>query len=113
MKLDRPIPVHTAYFTARVDADGKVETFADIYRLDEAVGVAVLGKPGAATVVAAAKAPPNKPPLKAKPPVEAAAAPKPNEPVKADAPAQPKPEARQAENETPARASGSPLVFGN
>ena len=113
VKLDRPIPVHTAYFTAEVDADGKVETFADIYKLDEAVGLAVLGKPGAASAVAAAKPPMNKPPLKSKPPVEAAAKPKPAAPVKADAPAQPKPEARQAENEAPARASGSQLIFGN
>ena len=115
VKLDRPIPVHTAYFTAEVDADGKVETFADIYNLDEAVGLAVLGKPGSAEIVAAGKAPLNKPPLKAKPAVEAAATPKPGAPAKPEAPvaAKPKPEARQAENEAPARDGGSPLIFGN
>lgn len=48
--LDHPIPVHTTYFTAMVDADGKVKTFADIYRLDGKVASAVIGK--SATVVA-------------------------------------------------------------
>ena len=120
VKLDRPIPVHTAYFTAQVDAAGKVETFADIYKLDDAVGLAVLGKPGAASAVAA-KPPLKKPPLqaaapaKAKPPAQNAATPKPAAPGNAPGPtaAQPKQGARQAENEPPSRDGGSPLIVGN
>jgi murein L,D-transpeptidase YcbB/YkuD len=50
--LDRPIPVHTTYFTAVVDADGKVKTFGDIYRLDAKVASAVIGKSVGAPAVA-------------------------------------------------------------
>ena len=42
--LDHPMPVHTTYFTAVVDADGKVKTFEDIYRLDAKVASTVIGK---------------------------------------------------------------------
>ena len=34
VKLDRPIPVHMAYFTVVVDEQGQVKTFDDIYKLD-------------------------------------------------------------------------------
>jgi L,D-transpeptidase YcbB len=34
VNLDHPIPVHTTYFTAVADADGKVTSFADVYGLD-------------------------------------------------------------------------------
>ncbi len=44
VNLDRPIPVHTTYFTAVVDDQGKVSTFADIYGLDRKVAPVVLGK---------------------------------------------------------------------
>jgi murein L,D-transpeptidase YcbB/YkuD len=43
VSLDRPIPVHTTYFTAVADADGKVTTFTDIYGLDKKVAP-VVGK---------------------------------------------------------------------
>jgi L,D-transpeptidase YcbB len=42
--LDHPIPVHTTYFTAVVDDQGKVTSFADIYALDRKVAPVVLGK---------------------------------------------------------------------
>jgi murein L,D-transpeptidase YcbB/YkuD len=38
------VPVHTSYFTALVDDQGKVQTFADIYKLDPAVAAAIIGK---------------------------------------------------------------------
>ena len=44
VNLDHPIPVHTTYFTAVADADGKVTRFADIYGLDKKVAPAILGK---------------------------------------------------------------------
>jgi L,D-transpeptidase YcbB len=44
VNLDRPIPVHTTYFTAMVDDQGKVRTFADIYGLDRKVAPIVGGK---------------------------------------------------------------------
>ena len=44
VNLDRPIPVHTTYFTAVVDDQGKVTTFADIYGLDRKVAPIVGGK---------------------------------------------------------------------
>ena len=39
--LDDPIPVHTTYFTAVVDADGELQTFGDIYKLDGVVARAL------------------------------------------------------------------------
>jgi murein L,D-transpeptidase YcbB/YkuD len=44
VNLDRPIPVHTTYFTAAVDDQGTVRTFADIYGLDRKVAPIVSGK---------------------------------------------------------------------
>jgi len=44
VNLDPPIPVHTTYFTAVVDDQGKVTTFADIYGLDNKVAPIVGGK---------------------------------------------------------------------
>ena len=44
VNLDHPVPVHTTYFTAVVDDQGKVSTFADIYGLDRKVAPVVLGK---------------------------------------------------------------------
>ena len=43
VNLDHPVPVHTTYFTAAADADGKVTSFADVYGLDKKVA-AVVGK---------------------------------------------------------------------
>ena len=39
--LDDPISVHTTYFTAVVDADGQLQTFGDVYKLDEVVAGAL------------------------------------------------------------------------
>ena len=44
VNLDHPVPVHTTYFTAVVDDQGKVSTFADVYGLDRKVAAVVLGK---------------------------------------------------------------------
>jgi hypothetical protein len=44
INITHHVPVHTSYFTAVVDDQGKVETFADIYKLDPAVAAAITGK---------------------------------------------------------------------
>ena len=44
VNLDHPVPVHTTYFTAVVDDQGILRTFADIYGLDRKVAPVVLGK---------------------------------------------------------------------
>jgi len=41
--LKRPVPVHLTYFTAVVDEQGEVQTFADIYGLDNKMGSALFG----------------------------------------------------------------------
>jgi murein L,D-transpeptidase YcbB/YkuD len=43
VNLDHPVPVHTTYFTAVADSDGKVTSFADVYGLDKKVA-SVVGK---------------------------------------------------------------------
>ncbi|MGB4865551.1 MAG: L,D-transpeptidase family protein [Hyphomicrobium sp.] len=43
--LDKPVPVYLTYFTARVDDEGKLQTFSDIYGHDERVSAALQGKP--------------------------------------------------------------------
>jgi murein L,D-transpeptidase YcbB/YkuD len=43
VNLDHPVPVHTTYFTAVADADGKVTSFGDVYGLDKKVAT-VVGK---------------------------------------------------------------------
>jgi murein L,D-transpeptidase YcbB/YkuD len=43
VNLERPVPVHTTYFTASADADGKVTTFGDVYGLDKKIAP-VVGK---------------------------------------------------------------------
>lgn len=50
--LDHPFPVHTTYFTAAVDDNGNLKSFADIYGLDRKVAAAVLGKSVAVAAVA-------------------------------------------------------------
>jgi len=42
--LKRPVPVHLTYFTAVVDDEGEVQTFADIYGLDNKMGSALFGR---------------------------------------------------------------------
>jgi murein L,D-transpeptidase YcbB/YkuD len=44
VNVEHHIPVHTTYFTAVVDDQGKVRTFGDVYNLDAVVGAAILGK---------------------------------------------------------------------
>jgi hypothetical protein len=44
VKLDKPVPVHVTYFTARVDENGRMRTYPDIYRLDSSVGAALFGR---------------------------------------------------------------------
>jgi murein L,D-transpeptidase YcbB/YkuD len=46
------VPVHTTYFTAAVDDEGKVRTFADIYGMDGQTAAAVFGKEAKAEAVA-------------------------------------------------------------
>lgn len=42
--LDHPIPVHITYFTARVEDDGHVESFNDIYGHEKRITLALQGK---------------------------------------------------------------------
>jgi len=44
INLDRPVPVHTTYFTAVVDDQGKVTSFPDIYALDGKIASIVSDK---------------------------------------------------------------------
>jgi murein L,D-transpeptidase YcbB/YkuD len=58
--LNRPVPVHLTYFTAVVDEQGKLQTFADIYGLDSRMSAALFDKGvkfGAPTVEAKANRP--------------------------------------------------------
>jgi murein L,D-transpeptidase YcbB/YkuD len=43
VSLERKIPVHLTYFTAAVDATGKLTSFADIYGLDKKLATALFG----------------------------------------------------------------------
>jgi murein L,D-transpeptidase YcbB/YkuD len=43
VSLRHRVPVHTTYFTATVDEEGKVKAFADVYGLDAGVAAAILG----------------------------------------------------------------------
>ncbi len=43
--LDKPVPVHLTYFTARVGADGKVISYEDIYGHDSRLVSALAGRP--------------------------------------------------------------------
>ena len=61
VSLRHRVPVHTTYFTAVVDEEGKVKSFADIYGLDSGVAAAILGKGAQPAAVAdnAEPAPPK------------------------------------------------------
>lgn len=52
VNVEHHIPVHTTYFTAVVDDQGKVQTFGDVYKLDAMVGAAILGKGAQSEAVA-------------------------------------------------------------
>jgi murein L,D-transpeptidase YcbB/YkuD len=43
VSVERKLPVHTTYFTAVVDKEGKVSTFADLYGIDRKQAVALFG----------------------------------------------------------------------
>jgi murein L,D-transpeptidase YcbB/YkuD len=43
--LNRPLPVHLTYFTAVIDEKGKVDTFTDVYGLDDRMSAALFRKP--------------------------------------------------------------------
>ena len=45
VKLEKPFPVHVTYFTARVEDDGKLTTFADLYGHDAKLAAALAGHP--------------------------------------------------------------------
>jgi len=44
ISLDRPIPVHITYFTARASEDGALESFGDIYGHEKRITLALQGK---------------------------------------------------------------------
>jgi len=43
--LDKPVPVYLVYFTARVDDDGHLDRYADIYGHDDRIIAALRGRP--------------------------------------------------------------------
>ena len=55
VSLSNPVPVHLTYFTAVIDAQGKLQTFADAYGLDKKMASALFGKTDALSVSATAK----------------------------------------------------------
>lgn len=58
VNLDDPIPVHTTYFTAVVDADGQLQTFGDLYKLDKVIIRALADGKKAVKASVEASAPP-------------------------------------------------------
>lgn len=44
VKIEKPIWVHSTYFTATVDENGKLNTFADVYGFEPRVAAALTGK---------------------------------------------------------------------
>lgn len=42
--LDKPVPVYLTYFTVRVDEDGKLQRYGDIYGNDDRVSSALQGR---------------------------------------------------------------------
>jgi murein L,D-transpeptidase YcbB/YkuD len=66
VSLRHRVPVHTTYFTAVVDEEGKVRSFADVYSLDGGVAAAILGK-GAQPAAVADNAEPTPPKPQAAP----------------------------------------------
>jgi murein L,D-transpeptidase YcbB/YkuD len=44
VKLTTRIPVHTTYFTTRVDSQGNLQTFGDLYGLDTRMGAILFGR---------------------------------------------------------------------
>lgn len=60
VELKTPLPVHTTYFTAVADADGKVTTFGDVYKLDAIVTKALAGSALRPSAIAAKPAAPQR-----------------------------------------------------
>ena len=58
--LDKPIPVHIAYFTATVDDQGALKTHGDLYGMDQRVASALAGRP----IALATPKPPAEPPVR-------------------------------------------------
>jgi murein L,D-transpeptidase YcbB/YkuD len=56
--LSRPLPVHLTYFTLAFDGVGKLQSYADVYGLDNKMATALFGK---AELLAADAAPAPKP----------------------------------------------------
>jgi hypothetical protein len=44
VKLERKIPIHLVYFTARVDDNGKLRTFSDVYGHEKRIKQALAGQ---------------------------------------------------------------------
>ncbi len=61
VNIKHHLPVHTTYFTAMVNDEGKVETYPDVYKLDGALAAAIGGRAGPEAVAD------NAPEAKAKP----------------------------------------------
>ena len=55
VSLRNPVPVHLTYFTAVIDAQGKLQTYADPYGLDKKMATALFGKSEALSAKAGAK----------------------------------------------------------
>jgi murein L,D-transpeptidase YcbB/YkuD len=55
VSLRKPVPVHLTYFTAVIDAQGKLQTYGDPYGLDKKMATALFGKSEALSAKAAAK----------------------------------------------------------
>jgi murein L,D-transpeptidase YcbB/YkuD len=53
--LSKPVPVHLTYFTAVIDAQGKLQTYADVYGLDKKMATALFGKSEALSAGAGSK----------------------------------------------------------
>src|SRR3990170_4385551 len=81
VSLRHRVPVHTTYFTAVVDEEGKVKSFADVYGLDGGVAAAILGK-GAQPAAVADNAEPAPP----KPQAAPSAGPAPTSSVRSPSP---------------------------
>ncbi len=43
VSVEQKLPVHTTYFTAVVDDEGKISTFGDLYGIDRKMAVAMFG----------------------------------------------------------------------
>ncbi len=84
VSIKNSVPVHTAYFTAVADEQGKVAIFSDIYKLDAPVAAAIIGKGAKPEAVAD-----NAEPKPAKPPTAPEADPAPTSAIRQPPPPPP------------------------